>query len=506
MNLTGLNDEVARNELGSRVKSAVFWRSGTQIVAQLISWGATLAVIRILEPSDYGLFAMTSVVLIFLNFLNGYGLVSALIRSDSVEPVRIRQAFGMLILLNGSLAAIQFFAVAPIAAAYYGETIIADLLRWQSLIYLSTPFVILPEAMLTRNLDFKKPAIINLTGAIVGASTSLGLALNDYGVWTLVFAPIAIFWARAIALMIATKFWVVPSFNFRGAGSVFAFGLTMLISQGFYIIQTQSDIFIAARHVGTHALGVYAEALFISLLFATKFVPPLNEVAFPAYARLQHDKSALSHGFLKAVRLIMLVACPLYFGMAISAGPFVETLLGDKWTEAIPIVAALALAMPLLTLQIIFHPAINALGIPKIILRNAIAGAVIMPSTYLVAIRYGTQGLAWSWLVSVTLLLAITIYQTRPFIGFTMRQLMAAVLPGLGAALVMTSAVWTVDHLVMAYIWQDIPAPLHLAALTISGALTYGALLYFGARNTFNEVVGLVIRRKAPAHTAQTVI
>jgi O-antigen/teichoic acid export membrane protein len=498
MDLTALNDKHAPEDFGKRVKSAVFWRSGTQILSQLISWGATLAVIRILDPSDYGLFAMTSVVLIFLNFLNGYGLVSALIKSETVEPIRIRQAFGMLILLNGALAMIQFFAVAPLAAAYYGQPIVAELLRWQSLIYLSTPFIILPEATLTRNLDFKKPAIINLTGAIVGASTSLGLALNGFGVWTLVFAPIAIFWARAISLMIATRFWVRPTFDFRGSGHIFAFGLTMLISQGFYIVQTQSDIFIAARHVDTHMLGVYAEALFIAALFATKFVPPLNEVAFPAYARMQHDKSALSYGFLKAVRLIMLVACPLYFGMAISAWPFVGTLLGEKWTEAVPIVRILAFIMPLMTLQIIFHPAINALGVPKIILRNAVAGAVIMPLTYLVGIQFGIQGLAMSWVISMSLLLAITIYQTKPFIGFTLRELFAAILPGLGAALVMSVTVWIVDHLVMAYIWRDIPAPIHLAALTVSGALTYGALLYFGARSTFNEVVGLFIRRKSP--------
>ncbi len=499
MDLTALNTEVAKEEFQSRVKSAVFWRSGTQILSQLISWGATLSVIRILEPSDYGLFAMTSVVLVFLNFLNGYGLVSALIKSDKVEPIRIRQAFGMLILLNCALAAIQFFAVAPLAAYYYQEAIVADLLKWQALIYLSTPFVILPEALLTRNLDFKKPAIVNLTVAVIGATVSLVMAFNGYGVWTLIFAPVSMFWARAILLIIATKFRVRPSFDFKGAGSIFGFGLTMLASHGLYIVQTQADIFIAARHVDTHMLGLYAEALFVAQLFATKFVPPLNEVAFPAYARMQHDKDALSQGFLKAVRLIMLVACPLYFGLAISAGPFVETLLGEKWLEAVPIVTALALAMPFLTLQIIFHPAINALSVPRIILRNAMAGAVIMPCTYLVAIRYGIEAMAWSWLASVPLLLAITIYQIRPFIGFRLRELALATLPGLGAAIVMCAAIWTVDHLVMAYIWRDIPAPLHLAALTISGAITYCTLLFFGARRTFDEVLRLVIRRKAPA-------
>src|SRR5690606_29149351 len=57
--------------LASSVRRAVIWRSGSQVVAQLVAWGSTLAVVRILDPSDYGLFALTQVVLAFLSFLNG---------------------------------------------------------------------------------------------------------------------------------------------------------------------------------------------------------------------------------------------------------------------------------------------------------------------------------------------------------------------------------------------------------------------------------------------------
>jgi O-antigen/teichoic acid export membrane protein len=498
MDMTALNDDVAPEDFGARVKSAVFWRSGTQILSQLISWGSTLAVIRILEPSDYGLFAMTSVVLVFLNFLNGYGFVSALIQSEKVEPIRIRQAFGMLILLNAALATIQLFVVAPLAAAYYGEPVIADMLRWQSLIYLSTPFLILPEAMLTRNLDFKKPAIINLTSAFVGAMVSLGMALSDYGVWTLVFAPIAIFWTRAISLMIATKFWVRPSFNFKGAGNIFSFGTMMLVAHGFWIVQSQCDIFIAGRAFDNHRLGLYAEALFLTQIFAAKFVPPLNEVAFPAYARLQNDRAALSAGFLKAVRLIMLISCPLYLGMAVTAQPLVDVLMGPKWTDAAPIVAILALAMPVMTLHILFAPALNALGMPKIVLRNSIFGAVLMPTTYLFAVQYGAAGLAWGWLAAFPLLLAFTIYQARPHVGFTLSGLAGSVLPGLGAALAMAALVWLVDRALLAAFWPSIPALLHLIALVAVGGASYTAMLWLSARQTFMEVVNLVIKRKPP--------
>ncbi len=490
------NDHIAQDspaDFGNRVKSAVFWRSGTQILAQLISWGATLAVIRILEPSDYGLFAMTAVVLVFINFLNGYGFVSALIQSEKVEPIQIRQAFGMLILLNGGLALIQLMIVAPLAAAYFEEPVVAEMLRWQSLIYLATPFLILPEAMLTRNLEFKKPAIINLTSAFVGAVVALTMALGGYGVWTLVFAPIAIFWTRAIALMIATRFWVRPSFDFTGAGSIFSFGTMMLAAHGFWIIQSQIDIFIAGRAFDNHTLGLYAEALFLTQIFAAKFVPPLNEVAFPAYARLQNDRAALSAGFLKAVRLIMLISCPFYLGMAVTAGPLVEVVMGPKWIEAAPLVAVLSLAMPVMTLQILFHPALNALGLPQITLRNSIFGAVLTPTVYIYAVQYGSVGLAWGWLVSFPILLAFTIYQAKSRVGFTLAGLAAAVLPGLSAALAMGAIVWLVDQMLM-----PLPVLAQLAILVLTGASAYTGLLWMGARETFMEVVNLVTRRKPP--------
>src|SRR4051794_36963426 len=89
--------EASAPALGEQVKGAVLWRSGSQIVAQVLSWGSTLFVVRILDPADYGLFAMTQVVLAFLTFLNGYGFASSLIRAESIEPHRLRQTFGLLL-------------------------------------------------------------------------------------------------------------------------------------------------------------------------------------------------------------------------------------------------------------------------------------------------------------------------------------------------------------------------------------------------------------------------
>ena len=484
----------ARNmdEFGSRVRSAVFWRSGTQILSQIIAWGSTLIVIRLLDPSDYGIFAMAQVVLVFLGFLNGYGLASSIIQSEKVEPIRIRQAFGMLLLLNGGIAALQIL-LATLAADYYGQPLVADLLKVMALIFLATPFTVLPEALLTRELEFKKPAIINLISAVAGAVTALYFAYNGHGVWTLVYAPLAIFWSRAVCLVIATKFFIWPSFNFKGAGAMFGFGATLLASHFFWTIQSQSDIFIAGRYLTPHDLGLFAEALFLTTIFAAKFVPPLNEVAFPAYSRLQSDRRALSWSFLKAVRLIMLISCPLYLGMCVTAYPLVETLFGPKWVEMAPFVAILALAMPVMTLQILFTPANNALGRPQVTAQTNMFGAVLMPAAFLIGIQYGIYGLSWAWVIAFPILTIFTFLLSYRHIDISALELMGAIWPGVSASLAMAGTVYVADQML-----PDMIVYLRLVILVAIGGIAYVGLLWLLAKPTLIEVIELIVRRKPP--------
>lgn len=165
-----------------KVRSALFWRSGSQILAQIISWMSTLIVIRLLNPSDYGLFAMTQAIFSFMQFLNGYGLVSALVQSETLDTHRLRQAFGIMLLLNGGLA-LQL-VIAPYAADYYDQPLVADMLRVQALIYLATPFISVAEVLMGRSLDFRRPAIVSLIASAVAAVVALVGALSGWGVWT----------------------------------------------------------------------------------------------------------------------------------------------------------------------------------------------------------------------------------------------------------------------------------------------------------------------------------
>lgn len=477
---------------GARIKSALFWRSGSQIISQMISWVVTLAVIRLLDPADYGLFAMTQVILNFATFLNGYGLVSALVQSETLDSHKLRQAFGIMLLLNGGLAIAQLL-IAPWAADYYDQPMVANLLRVQALLYLSTPFISIPEALMGRALDFRRPALVNLIAAAASAAVALTGALAGWGVWTLVFAPMAGFWVKAAGYVLATGFRPIPSFDFRGTGAMVAYGASLLGGQLFWIIQSQADIFIGGRMLDPHHLGLYAEALFLTQIFVSKFIPPLNDVAFPAYARMQKDPGRIAWSFCKAVRLLLLISCPVYLGMAVTAQPLVETLFGQKWLEMAPLVSVLALAMPFMTLQVMFAPVSNALGRPGTTARIAAVGAVLMPVAFLCGIRFGAIGLAWAWLAAFPILAAVTARIAGRPMGLRFTDLIRAAAPGVGCSVLMAVAVALLDSLL-----PPLPATIRLSILVPAGGLAFLLALMLCARGSLMELVNLVLRRTRP--------
>lgn len=476
----------------SRVRSAVFWRSGTQILSQLVSWGVTVFVMRLLDPRDYGLFAMTQVVTVMLFFLNGYGFANALIGGDSVTPQRIRQTFGLLILLNGSLAVVQFLA-APLAGAYFHQELVTTMLRWQALLYLPTPFIALPSAILARGLDFKKQAITNLASMLAGALASFYCVYNGWGVWTLVAAPIVATAIRALGLTLAARLLVWPSFNFTGAGDIVRYGSAMVFGQFFWIIQSQADVTIAGRLVMPRALGLYAEALFLTQIFAGKFLPPLNEVAFPSFAELAKSGGAVGPAFITAARIVMMLTLPLYFGLAVTAVPLVATVFGPKWLDMAPLITILALAMPFWTLQLMFAPATNALGYSSLYVRVNAWGAALLTIGYLVGVRFGIYGLALSWLFSTPLLLLITASLSMPKMQASPIALVRGLLPNILAATSMAAAVHFAGRFLTGY-----PSHLQLLLLILVGATSYFGLLYCFARRELNELYELITKRKLP--------
>jgi O-antigen/teichoic acid export membrane protein len=479
--------------MAARIRSAVIWRSGSQIVGQMVMWGSTFLVLRLLTPGDYGLFAMTQVVIGLAQLLNGYSFASSLVQAEQLDERRAGQVFGMLILMNFGMAAVQF-AFAPIAADYFHQPALVAMLRVQCLLHLTTPLIVVPQALLSRNIDFKTQARANLCAALAGAIAAPTCAVAGLGVWTLVIAPIILFSTRAILLQVFGRWWIRPRFGIAGAGAMFGYGGMVLLSDVLWFVQNQADTFIAGRRFDAHMLGLYSEGLFLTQLFINKFVPSLNEVAFPAYARMQADRNAVAWSFAKALSIIMVAALPCFIGLAATAEPLVLTVMGPKWADAVPLVRLLAFAMPFTTLHVLYPPATNALGKPKIAAMTSAAGAVVLPVAFMIGVGFGPLGMAAAWVVSMPLLVLLSSALSLPVLGLSWARLGRAVLPPLAAALAMGAVVAGIDRLL-----PPLAPPVRLMLLVPVGVVAYAGFVLLFAREVVSQALAMVRGRGKPA-------
>ena len=264
----------------------------------------------------------------------------------------------------------------------------------------------------------------------------------------------------------------------------------MIGVQACRFVQSQADVFIGGRLLDPHGLGIYTTALFLTQILAAKFVPPLNEVAFAAYSRIQARPDMIAAGLPQIgaadhARRLALLFRPRRHRRAADRDDARRQMERHRPGGGDPRAGD---AVP--SLQILFAPATTALGRPGIAARNGLTAALIAPVAVLVAVWLGVLALAACWLVVFPSLLAISLRRALPVIGVDTRQLIRAVAPPALAATAMALVVTLVDRAL-----APATAPVRLAILVASGGAVYGGWLLLFGRALLAELAALVRRR-----------
>jgi len=120
----------------------------------------------------------------------------------------------------------------------------------------------------------------------------------------------------------------------------------------------------------------------------------------------------------------------------------------------------------------------------------------VLAAAFLVGVRWGPVGLAWSWLAAYPVYLAVSTWRSLPVIGARVRDLADAIAPAACAAIGMAVVVTLTDRSL-----PPLAPPARLAVLVAIGAATYGAWLALFARGTVRELIAVVRKRPVPAAT-----
>jgi len=481
--------------LRAQVISGLRWTVAARILAQTVTWASTLVVIRILTPADYGLLAMATIFVAFLSMFSEFGLGPAVVQRLEINIAMLRKVFGTILVVHAGLMALLLLA-APLISAFFDETKVVPIVRVLALQLAIGAFGVIPDALLQRNMDFRRRSLLDLTSAIAGAVTTLGLALAGGGVWALVAGTFLAQASKTIGVNILAPFPHWPTFSLSGLRSLVTFGGHTSASQLLWFFYSQADMFIAGKWLGKELLGFYSVAMHIASLPNQRMAAIINQVAFPAFSRMRHDDEQVGANLLLGVRLLSLVAFPILWGVSCIAPEAVNVIFGPKWKPAIVPLEVLALVMPLRMIGNFVPNAIQGIGRSDILLRISLAGALIAPGAFLIGVNWGLLGLSIAWLVATPLLFLQNMAQSLPVLGLRFRQFGDAVWPAASAGILMFPAVSSAR-----YMTGDQTGILHLTTLIGVGAVTYVAASFVLNRHSLREAYGLLrelLATKAP--------
>ena len=473
-----------------RVLEAFRWSVASKVIGQLVSWILSLVVARLLTPGDYGLLAEAGVFIVLLSLVSEFGLGAAVIQQQQMLSGDVLgQVFGLVLLVNLALC-VLLVSVSPLVAGFFNEPRLESIIMVLSSQFILMSFFVMPQSLLQRSLRLKEKSLVELFAVLLGGLTSLYLAWNGWGVWSLVWGSLAITLAKAFGMNLVLPVVLRPTFSFRGVQRLVTFGGMMTGQRVLWSLYSQSDIFVVAKVLGEELVGIYTMAMHVASLPIQKLNGIINEVAFPAFARIQDDPEKVASHFLKGIRLISVFAFPICWGLSSIAPELVTVVLGTKWQSAAEPVQILALIMPLLMVSNVLHTAVNGLGQVRISATTLVIACVLMPLAFVIGTRFGLRGVCFAWLIAYPVVFLTLLWLALPIVGVRWTEFfMAMALPALAGAFTYGAVMET-----KLFATGDEGSLVRMLVLILVGVLAYSGMLVSAYRDGCREVLALVRR------------
>lgn len=472
------------NNIVARSRTAFRWTLTFRVMSQIFTWFASLFVIRLLTPADYGIIAIVETVSMLTLQLASAGLGNALIRQDQLDTTFIRKILGLLIVFSLTLASLQV-AMAEHIATFYDQPQLGKVLKVTALAFLLSPWIIIASNLLAREMNFKSRAKVDFFTSILGSIAALCMAYAGMGFWSLILANLTVVFLRFIGYSVQLKRLYLPTIDFSGTASALKFGATLTATGILFTVFMKVDILIAGQFLEQNQLGIYAVALHLALLPMAKAMPLINEVAYPMYASIKNDEQEYERIFCYIFRIATIFSFPLFYGIAAVAEDAVILILGDRWLPAVLPLQLILLTIPLRLTTNLFTPLMKALDYPSTGLIHVCFSILITVIFIYIAAPYGINAIAGSWLISTPFffLFALGLCTRRSRISF--KTLIISLSPPLLASLLMLASIIALNG----YIDDALPRWLTFGISIFMGIAVYTTIMWVGFRDRFIEAV-----------------
>jgi len=330
----------------------------------LLRFFSSMVMARLLLPHDYGLYAVAAWIAGIGLFLSDVGLAGALVHQQR-PPTKDEQftVFLMQQIFAGLIALVLIFAAPQLIAYAKLPRGAGLLLRVMAFGLFNASLRTIPTMALERELRFGVLAKIDLFQSVVATAVTLLLAWRGAGAWALALGTLTSAAAALVALWLVSPWMPRGRFRWSIVTRLARFGLPFQLNGLAWTFFSGWIPFIVGRQLGIAAVGLanWASNLAAAPMMLSAI---LNRVAFPSYARLQSDPTALARYLSTSIRrLLVLMTIPLAAGILLCPW-LIPILFRARWQPAVPLVQWFAFDTMTAVLTGIIASAQNATGRP----------------------------------------------------------------------------------------------------------------------------------------------
>lgn len=490
----GTSQSLARSSVRGFLWTTLAWGSN-----RLVILGLTLVLARLLAPEDFGLVTAALTIITMLDAALDLGVGAAVVANqESGITRRTQTAFTLNLGISIGVSAAGI-ALSPQIAALFNSPAHAELFGLVFLYPLFRGAGQVNDAVLKRDLRFRRRTVIDLLRAAVRVGVSIPLALTVGGAISIAAGIVASEFVAMIVLWAIVP--IKPAFRFEQAtvSGLLRFGGQVTVIRILGSFRGSFDYLVVGSLISTTALGFYGMAYKLPELIIENVLWIFTAVALPTYARARAvGHEVLLGAMLKATRLLALYGLAAGTVLAVIARDAVPVLFSEQWSDAVVPMMLISISLGIMSIAWASGDVFSAMGRPGTLIKLDLPATVLMAAAFLFSTQYGLVGVASVHLVFNLLYCAARMILVRRVTQVSTRALVAAVLP----AVLVAGATAAVGFAGRAVLPGGEPGSL-LILCAVCAVTVAGASLLF-ARPAVAEMIGMIGSRRSRPGANQT--
>jgi len=454
--------------------SPASWMSAQNLLAQIIGIALFAVQAPLLGPRSFGLMALVMVFIGFCDTVLQIAATDALISVRNIED----KHYATMTTASAAFAAaigIGVFVFAHNIAMLFNEPKLETMLRWMALLPLVSVLASAPSAASRRELNFRPLVIRELASMMVGGIVGLTLALLHCGVWALVVQTIV---QRVLNVAILWRLVAVPfrlGFSAAHFREMWRYAGPMTLSQMMSWSAVQVPRFLLGLYLGATDLGIFSLASRFNDIVVQLTLAPAYVVARIKMREFITDRSGFDSAVRRLLQQMAFLCFPMCIGGAVAMPVLIGAWLDPRWAGgvvasqlmllgAMPYVSHYALSAALLATNKQSQIAVNSTV-------QSITTAAVIPIFAPLGLTAAIAAIALRPLASAS----IPALLARRHCGISIKMVLRAQAPILGAAMLMGVVVWLLRSLLVSHISGALLLPLLIAA----GASSYAVFVRY---------------------------